>query len=188
MTNIINVLPRALAATSIVSLLMFSAATFAERVSLHVAFGNVPGLEELENGRINAAIDLLEARRSGHTLPLRNERSTLCAAYILASRYDNALPVCEEAVQNDDEDIAYNNRGVLRAHLGDYAGALRDFEVIRLSAEEQRAFLEAIRRSHPRTMATANHDVLQKIQAQTARPRLSFGESRPAARIENIRP
>ena len=106
MTNFTKIFRHALTATGMAGLLMFSAVSLAERVSLHVAFGNVPGLEELESGQINAAIDLLEARRSGHTLPLRNERSTLCAAYILASRYDNALPICEEAVQNDDEDIA----------------------------------------------------------------------------------
>lgn len=136
-----------------------------DRLNFQIAFGDVPGLEEIEAGHYDAAIDILTSRRADDTRPLLDdELSTLCAAYIMARRFREATPVCDDAVAVHDSDAAYNNRGVVRAYTGDVDGALRDFSRVRVRPEQVPAYVERIKRMNPRLMASNNFEVVEVVK------------------------
>lgn len=158
--------------SGLLALAALPAATLAEGLNFQVAFGDVPGLEEIEAGRYDAAIDILTSRRADDTEPLLDdELSTLCAAYIMARRFDEATPVCEDAVAVHESDAAYNNRGVVRAYTGDVDGAQRDFSRVRVRPEQVPAYVERIKRMNPRLMASNNFEVIEVVRkARADRP------------------
>jgi tetratricopeptide (TPR) repeat protein len=160
----------------------------AEEIKLQVSYANVPGQQELDSGRVENAIEILEERAKTSNYPLENEKSTLCAAYILAGDYRRATPACNEAVEHDASEMAYNNRGVLRAHLGDFSGSMRDFEKIRWTDGERQEFLATALKLHPRTAASVNFELMNKLQAKATRTRVLTRGNLPGARVESIRP
>jgi len=123
----------------IISLILIIAAapllrspSFAETVHFRVAFQNVPGSEEIEAGHLNAGIEVLEDELAINELESCGEiLATLCAAYILNRSFDQAERACDMAIEINPSNAAYNNRGVLRAHQGDFVGAREDFDRVR---------------------------------------------------------
>ena len=103
----------------------------------------VAGSQALEKGDYGQAIQALEASladRNGD--PAGLIRINLCVAYTAMHAFEKALPECEKAVAENCangnvhafngsllDTISHNNRGVLRARLGDYTGAMEDFDL-----------------------------------------------------------
>ena len=113
--------------TAIVGL-CFLTGGFADQ--LKVTIPDVSGAEQISQGQFAAGI----ARMEQQPATLKDDQRgalliALCGAYTLVREFEKADPVCDRAVgQPYFRAMAYNNRGVLRAHQGDYDGARQDFK------------------------------------------------------------
>lgn len=112
-----------------VVVLLASAAASAESWELWSAKGNVPGSAEIEAGQIDDAIRILTAElESGVATFDVAIFDNLCVAYAMKLEYDIAMRYCNEAMRHlSASATALNNRGVLRAVMGDHRGAVQDF-------------------------------------------------------------
>ena len=153
-----------------VATLAFAASSWASPYEVRAGFPKVPGADELESGQVDSAISKLESQlgikqseRKGSVL------TTLCAAYIMKGDLESATATCEEAVQHDQR-TAYNNRGVLRALQGDFAGAEQDFQ-----NAAQRSF------STIESKAVHNRRETAKRNAQEAQQRFAARKQRGEA-------
>ncbi len=114
----------------------------AELYDFKVVYAEVPGTEEIRAGNHDAAIKILESRaKDANNYYVADELSTLCALYVVIGKLAAARNTCHVAVETDQSHAAYNNRGVLRAHLGDVAGAMEDFERARVLPENQQGYI-----------------------------------------------
>ena len=157
--------PERIVATAV--LLLAVPAAGAQSLDYRVAFAEVPGIEDIDAGRYDKAIRRLEKRRADPGVaPLEDELATLCGTYIISGRWRDAGDVCDRAVEADRSHIAYNNRGVLRAQMGDIEGALRDFSRLRVPDEAMAAYVEALKRDNVRLIATNNFELTRALQAR----------------------
>jgi tetratricopeptide (TPR) repeat protein len=130
----------------------------AETYAFKVVFANVPGSTEIRVENYDAAIEILESRAKDSTKPyIADELATLCALYVVKRRLAAARRTCHEAVETDQSHVAYNNRGVFRAHLGDTAGAVRDFERARVLPADRRRYIQELMRGDARLIASGNY-------------------------------
>jgi len=131
----------------------------AESYDFKVVFAaEVPGSTEIGVQNYDAAIEILESRAKDSNKPyIADELATLCALYIVKRRLATARKTCHNAVETDQSHLAYNNRGVLRAHLGDAAGAVRDY-------------IKELMRGDARLIATGNYAVAIKYAERRDRP------------------
>jgi hypothetical protein len=88
----------------------------------------VVGSDQIRAGRVDEALRLLKQAKDksggGDIAILGN----LCVAHALKMHYSTALRYCSQAIANPDAGpTVYNNRGVVRAVIGDGRGAFRDF-------------------------------------------------------------
>ncbi|MFQ6006033.1 MAG: hypothetical protein ACE5OQ_11070 [Woeseia sp.] len=116
----------------IAATLTLASPSYSDEFPFRVAFERVPGAEDIDAGNIQAGIKVLvnqlnqiERWNRGDVL------ATLCAAYIVELSLDKAERACNEAVEIDPTETAYNNRGVLRAFTGNLSGAREDFDRVR---------------------------------------------------------
>ena len=144
--------------------LAFSHLTSASPFEVRAGMPSVPGTEEFEAGNIDGAIAKLKPQvgnvhgeREGSVL------STLCAAYIVKGQFGEATPYCEASVKHGQR-IAHNNRGVLRALQGDFAGANNDFSK---AAQKSYSQFEMKVTSERRAVAERNSKRSQERWAQT---------------------
>lgn len=109
--------------------LLASAVGRAESWELSPAVGNVPGRAEIEAGRIDDAIRILTTElESGVAAFDVALLDNLCVVYAMKLEYDKAMRYCNEAMWYASASAtALNNRGVLRAVMGDLHGAVQDF-------------------------------------------------------------
>ena len=56
--------------------------------------------------------------------------NALCWTYALAQQPQKALPFCDRAVELDASGASHDSRGVARAQLDDYEGAIADFQYV----------------------------------------------------------
>lgn len=162
--NIVHT-PNAAAASVVVALLLAPLSALASQLDFRVGFAEVPGIEEIEAGQFRQAIEILESRRRDpQSQYIDEELTTLCGVYIVAGELGKARKVCDEAVDKDRTDAAWNNRGVLRVHSGDTAGALRDFSRVRVPPTEYDGYIAELLRRNPRLMATGNYELAAKIR------------------------
>jgi len=127
--KLVNTNARFTAVTATLLLATFPAVSNADAWELRTAPATVPGTFEIEFGEIDKAI-----RISKVWLPHIDRRkkvavlSNLCIGYIRSNEFDQAEEYCDRAVeQPNQKTVSYNNRGVLKALKGDYAGAMQDF-------------------------------------------------------------
>lgn len=134
---------RACLAVAILAALLAFAPLHAASYRLISSPQTVAGSEALEKGDYGQAIQALEsslADRNGDPAGLIH--TNLCVAYTAMHAFEKALPECEKAVAENCANsgvhafngslldaISHNNRGVMRARLGDYTGAMEDFEL-----------------------------------------------------------
>ena len=132
----------------------------AETYNFKVVYANVPGTEEIRTGNHEAAIEILESRaQDADNHYVADELATLCALYIVKGKLAVARKTCHVAVETDQSHAAYNNRGVLRAHLGDVAGAMGDFERARVLPDNQKRYIEELIGGDARLIASSNYAV-----------------------------
>lgn len=103
-----------------------------EAFELIVHETELPGTREIEAGKYERAVKLLESRLG--TGKLAKSRKTpllidLCVANIMIDELDRATDYCQRAVENGwSRGLAYNTRGVLNIAKRDYEAALVDFD------------------------------------------------------------
>jgi tetratricopeptide (TPR) repeat protein len=104
----------------------------AEQFELLASDAEVYGTRAIERGEYAEAADklglALELAGNAHMMraPVLNN---LCVAYTMQQKLDQAAAYCDEYVANGRElSIAYNNRGVVSAAIGDFASAVANFE------------------------------------------------------------
>ncbi len=159
----------------------------ADSYDLKVVYGQVPGIEKILSGQREDAIRILEDRRSDSVDDyVIDELATLCALYIVEGRLDAAQSTCRAAVRIDKSHAAYNNRGVLRAHLGDMDGALNDFGRARVPPDEEDRYIDQLKRSDARFMASSNFLVARKIVEKRSRVTRTMRRNTGGAKIEQF--
>ncbi len=143
----------------------------AESYNFKVAFADVPGSEEILTGKYAAAIEILEKRADdANNQYLHTELATLCALYVVKGNLVAARRTCHNAVETDQSDAAYNNRGVFRAHVGDADGAALDFERARILPGDQQRYIEDLMRGDARMIASGNYAEVLRFAARRVRP------------------
>jgi tetratricopeptide (TPR) repeat protein len=154
-----------------------------------VVYTEGPGTEEYEAGNLDAAIEILESREKMADNPYAgDELATLCAFYILAGNFDAARETCSASVEIDQSGYAYNNRGVLRVHLGDTVGALEDFDRIRVLPDDQPRYIEQIKEGNVRLITSRNFALVTKLieRRRTNEPTMTGAVT--GATIEDMNP
>ncbi len=137
--------------------LALSTVSIADPYELQVVVANSPGSEDYVAGNLDAAIELLESReKMADNLYVGEELATLCAFYILKDNLAAARETCSAAVEIDQSGFAYNNRGVLRAKLGNTVGALEDFDRVRILPDDQPRYIEQLKEDNARFIASRN--------------------------------
>ena len=159
----------------------------AQTYDFKVVYAEVPGINEIVAGDHDKAIEILESRnRDANSYYLTDELATLCALYIVKRKLAAAQEICENAVENDRTHTAYNNRGVLRVHLGDPSGAIEDFERARVLPQHQKRYIEELMMRDARLIATSNYAVAKKMTAKRQQPWQSLANSIRGASVEDI--
>jgi tetratricopeptide (TPR) repeat protein len=165
--------------------LMLCNPSFADVFPFRVAFENVPGIEEIETGNIEAGIKVLEdqleqveAASSGDIL------ATLCAAYIVNVSLEKAERACNKAVATDPTETAYNNRGVYRAFTGDLSGAREDFE--RARPGQLDAYMEELKTKDVGLMAVDNFRLIEELSEKHTPAEINVSVAASTAAIEDL--
>ena len=103
--------------------------SLADSWELRTTYKEVPGTREIESGNSEKAIEISKVYLK--QVPPWSKVSVLtnlCIGNIMISDFDQAEQYCDAAVARQNENVvSHNNRGVLRAMQGDYAGAQEDF-------------------------------------------------------------
>jgi tetratricopeptide (TPR) repeat protein len=152
-----------------------------------VVYDEGPGTEEYEAGNLDAAIEILESREKMADNPYAGyELATLCAFYILKDNFDAAREPCSAAVEINQSGYAYNNRGVLRVHLGDTVGALEDFDRIRVLPDDQPRYIEQLKEGDTRLIASRNFALVTEIMEKRRTNKPTMTEAVIGASIEDM--
>ena len=161
----------------------------AESYNFKVSFSDVPGFEEIHTGNYGAAIDILEKRADdANNQYVHNELATLCALYVVKGNLVAARRTCHEAVETDQSDASYNNRGVFRAQVGDAAGAALDFERARVLPDDQQRYIEELTKRDARMIASGNYAEALRLAARQVQPESmqALASSVPGASVEDL--
>lgn len=172
---------------ALLGLFFLPAMSNAQSYDFKVVYAEVPGINEILAGDHDAAIRILEDRaKDSSTYYLIDELATLCALYVVKSRLKEARDACNNAVETDRSHTAYNNRGVLRVHLGDREGAIDDFERARVRPQQQKRYIEELMMRDARLIATSNYATAKKMAANRQQPWQSLVNSMQGASVEDL--
>ncbi len=169
----------------IAAALMLGNPSVADVYPFRVVFEDVPGVEEIRAGNIQAGIDML-VEQLKHVEPNSSGDIwvTLCAAYIINSSLDQAEPACTKAVDIAPIHAAYNNRGVLRIYKGDLSGARKDFERVRPLNME--AYMDELKKTDARLVAVGNVDLINQLLAKYTATEINASAVMSTAAIEDL--
>jgi len=157
----------------------------ADSVNLRVAYIEGPAAQAILAGRLDDAIAYLKERVSQPGLIPVDELGSLCAAHVLKRDFKAAKAVCDHAVKQDGSALAYNNRGVLRAHIGDLNGSIEDFAKIRVLQNEYARYVAQLTEGNARLMATNNFEMVRKLRSPQSQSSSSLSSQARGARIED---
>lgn len=175
------------ACLSLLAVLLVPVMGNAQSFDFKVVYAEVPGINEIVAGNHDAAIEILEGRSmDSSAYYLADELATLCALYVVKGKLVKAREACDSAVEKDRSHTAYNNRGVLRVHLGDPQGAIEDFERARVHPRQQKQYVEELMMRDARLIATSNYAVAKKLSASRKQPWQSLASSMRGASVEDI--
>lgn len=167
--------------------LALSTISMAETYEYQLLYAEVPGIDKALAGDLDATIEVLESRAKNVDNPyVTDEQATLCGLYIEKGKLDAARRTCNAAVDIDQSDLAYNNRGVLRVHLGDTAGALEDFDRARVLPDNQRRYIEELMRTDARLVASSNYAVATEHTVKRDHPGQSLASRVRGASVEEL--
>lgn len=160
----------------------------ADTYSFRVVYAEVPGVNEVIAGKHDAAIEILEDWvNNADVYHQPDELATLCAMYVMSGKFAVAHETCDKAVETDQSHTAYNNRGVLRAHLGDAAGALEDFEHARVRPKNQKRHIQELMKRDARLIATNNYATARKLaEKRRFDPSQALANSVRGASVEDL--
>lgn len=136
----------------------------AEDFPFRVALGDLPGVDEVTSGNLGEGIEILLRQLDNDQVDKGYVLATLCGAYILESSLEKAAQACTDAVEVFPGAIALNNRGVLRAFTGDFAGARDDFGKVR--PERMDEYLAFLKTRDAGLIANENFDLLEELAAK----------------------
>ncbi len=171
----------------LLALLLLPAVSNAQSYDFKVVYAEVPGINEVLAGDHDAAIRILEDRaRDSSKYYLADELATLCALYVVKGKLKEAREACDNAVETDRSHTAYNNRGVLRVHLGDREGAIDDFGRARVRPQNQKRYVEELMMRDARLIATSNYATAKKMAANRQQPWQSLVNSMQGASVEDL--
>ena len=140
----------------------------AEDYQFELIFVDVPGSAEIRAGYLDAATKTLENRaQDPDKHHVADELATLCALYIVKGQLSAASVTCHGAVEAEQSNAAYNNRGVFRTQLGDMSGALEDFAQARSLPNNQRRYIEELMSGDATLIVNSNYVVAEKYAAST---------------------
>jgi hypothetical protein len=169
----------------IVAAFMFGSPSYSDEFSFRVAFERVPGVEDVEPGNIQAGIKVLTDQLNQTEQWNRgNVLVTLCAAYIVDMSLDKAQHVCNEAVELDPTDTAYNNRGVFRAFTGNWSGAREDFD--RARPQQLEIYLNELKTKDVGLIAIDNFNLINELSVKYSRAELDVSATLKTAAIESF--
>ena len=128
-------------------------------------YADVQGSAEIRARKLDAAIEILEGRtRDPDIHYVTNELATLCALYIVKGQLSAASITCNDAVETDQSNAAYNNRGVFRTQLGDTPGAMGDFAKARSLPDKQRNYIRELMSGDAKLIADSNYRVAERYE------------------------
>ena len=104
----------------------------------------------------------------------------------MKGKLDAARRTCYAAVDIEQSDMAYNNRGVFRAQQGDMAGALEDFDRARVLPDNRRRYIEELIRDDTRLIASGNYAVATEHTVKRRHPRQSLASRVRGASVEDL--
>ncbi len=169
----------------IAAALMLGNTSWSDEFPFRTAFERVPGVEEIEAGKLQAGIKLLEEQLNQVEPGDRGDiLSTLCAAYIIDVSLDKAEHACNEAVETYGTHTAYNNRGVYRVFTGDWLGAREDFD--RARPQQLEAYLEEMKTKDVRLMAIDNFQRINVLSAKHSPADVDDSLEMTTAAIEDL--
>jgi tetratricopeptide (TPR) repeat protein len=172
---------------SLLTVLFLPVVSNAQTYDFKVVYAEVPGIDEIVAGDHDKAIEILETRTGDTNRSiLADELATLCALYIVKGKLAVAQKTCDSAVEADRSHTAYNNRGVLRVHLGDPAGAIEDFDRARVLPQHQKRYVEELMMRDARLIATSNYAVAKKMASKRKQPWQALASSIRGASVEDI--
>jgi tetratricopeptide (TPR) repeat protein len=158
-------------------LLALSTVSFAETYQFQLIFiDEGPASDEYRAGQLDAAIEILESReKMADNQYVGKELATLCGYYILKRNFDAARKPCSAAIEIDPSSLAYNNRAVLRMHLGDTVGALEDLDHIRVLPDDQPRHIEQLKKDDERLIASRNFALATELieRRRTSGPKMA---------------
>ena len=152
----------------------------AESWELRTADDEVIGTKDIEAGRIDKGIRVLENRLSSAKYPLKSAvLVNLCLAYTVKRDYETAMDYCNKAVSLRANGVdGYNNRGVIHALQGDFAAAISDFR--KAGCLHECPAEPPSQASTPKQVARRN---LQRAQTQLAIQEKAGGELQASASV-----
>jgi len=170
---------------AILVLLAIPGVNRAEQLEFKVAMEDLPGIDEVQAGQVDLGISILEANKATPgSVTWQRTIATLCGIYVLAADYKKANDACETAVADAPGETAFNNRGVLRVHYGDFIGASEDFEKAR--PQDVGEYLQLIRESDPKLIAASNTKSLEYLRLRMDTARVREPQKLSSAAVENV--
>jgi tetratricopeptide (TPR) repeat protein len=164
-----------------------STVCIAEPYELMVLYAEGPSAEAYVAGNLDVAIELLESKEKvADNQLLGEELATLCGFYILKGNVDGARETCSAAVETNQSGLAYNNRGVFRAQLGDTVGALEDFDRVRVLPDDQPLYIELLKDADPRLIASRNFALATEVMERRGTNKPTMNGVVDGADIEEI--
>ena len=169
----------------IAATLTLASPSFSDEFPFRVAFEKVPGVEDIEAGNIQAGIKVLEDQLNQIEQWNRGDLlATLCAAYIVDLSLDKAERACNEAVEIDPTETAYNNRGVFRAFTGNWSGAREDFD--RARPHQLEVYLNELKTKDAGLMAVDNFRLINELSAKHSPAEVDVSVALKTAAIEGL--
>lgn len=157
----------------------------AENYPLRVVYADVPGTEEIEAGRFEAGIRILQAElKKVDTLESGDIWSTLCATYVVTRAYSDARTPCDKAVEIEPTYAALNNRGVYRAFVGDFYGARQDLD--RARPLQLEAYIVELTTKDPRVVAAENFRLIDNLLSKRNADSANSSVASTSASIEDL--
>lgn len=168
----------------LVTALLVSNQSFAGGNNFRVVYADVPGVEELEAGNVEAGIKILREQLDQAEKGSESDIwATLCAAHIITLSLDRAKRPCNKAVETGPSYAALNNRGVFRAYRGDFPGVREDFD--RARPLQLEAYLEEMATKDVRVVADNNFHLISRVLARSDPGEAGTAIARSPAEIED---
>lgn len=136
---------------------------YAQKVRFLIAFEDVPGSAQLEQGKFKEGIQILQKELEKEDVDRGQVLSTLCGAYLLDKTFHHARLVCERAANAYPSKSSLNNYGIYLAATGDLDSAMKNFKRVQPLRRDQ--YIEYLRTKDIGLIALQNAAVIRDHQS-----------------------